>query len=107
MQEKFHAGRMTNHIQGPKKTDGGQRELAVGGGNGEAMGGEALWDGVCSHGTHRSQAITWRKEAAGRLEIYRKEALKVLKIFLAINMACVCACFRECRNTSEINCALV
>ena len=67
MQEKFHAGRMTNHIQGPKKTDGGQRELAVGGGNGEAMGGEALWDGVCSHRTHRSQAITWRKEAAGKV----------------------------------------
>ena len=43
----------------------------------------------------------------GRLEIYRKAALKVLKFFLAINMVCVCACFRECRNTSEINCTLV
>lgn len=67
-QEKFHAGRMTNHIQGPKKTDGGQRELAAtGGGNGKAMAGEALLDGVCSVRTHRSQAITWRKEAPGKV----------------------------------------
>lgn len=36
----------------------------------------------------------------GRLENYRKVALKVFKIFLVINMVCVCACFRECRNTS-------
>lgn len=64
-----------------------------------AMG--RLWEGkrfgmVCVLTEHtEARPSPGGRRLQGRLEIYRKEALKVLKIFLAINTACVCVLVSE------------
>lgn len=77
---KSHAGRMINHIQGSKKTDGGKENwpLEVAMGRPER---EALLMAVFSQNTQKPGHHLEEGGLQGRLEIYRKAALKVLKFF--------------------------